>query len=93
MNLRFSPQAAKTLRDAIHLAGGVEVFASGTMKGNIVSLDIHCRETKISVPALLSRSKPGQVVIHNHPLALEGFPSRYDARQYLWRQWDWSCHC
>ena len=68
MDSRFSPQAAKTLRNAIQDAGGVEVFAIGTMKGKIVnSLDIHCRGNEGAVPALLSRSKPGQVVIHNHP--------------------------
>ena len=68
MDSRFSPEAAKALRTAIYEAGGVEVFAIGSMKGKIVnSLEIHCRGNENSVPALLSRSKPGQVVIHNHP--------------------------
>ena len=68
MQSRFSPQAAQTLRTAIKEAGGVEVFAIGSMKNDIVDrLEVHCRGNKGAVPALLSRSKPGQVVIHNHP--------------------------
>ena len=71
MDSRFSPAAAKTLREAIQDVGGVEVFAIGTMNGKIVeSVSIHCRGNEEAVPALLSRSKAGQVVIHNHPSGL-----------------------
>jgi ATP-dependent DNA helicase DinG len=66
---RFSDAAAQTMRAAIEEAGGVEVFAIGTMDGGglVESLEIHCRGNRGAVPALLSRPRPGQVVIHNHP--------------------------
>ena len=50
-------------------AGGVEVFAIGVMndEGLVGALEIHCRGNKGAVPALLSRPRPGEVVIHNHP--------------------------
>jgi ATP-dependent DNA helicase DinG len=67
-NLRFSPEAARELRDAIRDAGGVEVFAIGDIEGRVVqSVTIVCRGTEDRVPALLERPRSGQVVIHNHP--------------------------
>jgi ATP-dependent DNA helicase DinG len=66
---RFRPRAAKTLRDAIRQAGGVEVFAIGDVddQGLVSALEIHCRGTQDAVPALMLRPRAGQVVIHNHP--------------------------
>jgi len=67
--LRFTPNAAQRLRDAIREAGGVEVFAIGDVDlfGRVAHLEVHCRGTEGAVPALLERPRTGQVVIHNHP--------------------------
>ena len=54
---------------AIAEAGGVEVFAIGDVDGlgRVVDLEIHARGNESAVPALLTRPRPGQAVIHNHP--------------------------
>ena len=66
--LRFTPDAAETLRRAIREAGGVEVFAIGDVEsGTVVGTTISCRGTEQAVPALFERPRAGQVVIHNHP--------------------------
>jgi ATP-dependent DNA helicase DinG len=67
--IRFTDKAASKLRQAIHEAGGVEVFAIGDMAFDkrVSRLEIHCRGTKNATPALLERPRTGQVVIHNHP--------------------------
>jgi ATP-dependent DNA helicase DinG len=72
MALRFSDPAARSLRQAIAEAGGVEVFAIGDMNplGKVSRLEIHCRGDTGAVPALLERPRAGQVVIHNHPSGL-----------------------
>jgi ATP-dependent DNA helicase DinG len=69
MSVRFTPEAAETMRNAIAEAHGVEVFAIGKVGHDrcVSELEIHCRGTADSVPALLQRPKPGEVVIHNHP--------------------------
>jgi len=66
---RFHDAARQKLRAAIAAAGGIEVFAIGQVdaKGLVVDLEIHCRGSKDAVPALRSRPRPGEVVIHNHP--------------------------
>ena len=66
---RFRDAAAAVLRDAIDEAGGVEVFAIGDVdrEGFVFEVEITCRGTEGAVPALLTRPKAGQVVIHNHP--------------------------
>lgn len=66
---RFTPQAAARMRAAIADTGGVEVFAVGKVngRGHVMDIEVHCRGTRDAVPALLSRPKPGDVVIHNHP--------------------------
>ena len=66
---RFTERAASKLREAIEEAGGVEVFAIGDVDGlgRVSDLEIHCRGNEGAVPALLTRPRPGQVVIHNHP--------------------------
>jgi len=66
---RFTPQAAARMRAAILDAGGVEVFAVGKLngRGQVMDIEVHCRGTPGAVPALLSRPKAGDVVIHNHP--------------------------
>ncbi|MEC7240039.1 MAG: helicase C-terminal domain-containing protein [Myxococcota bacterium] len=67
--LRFRESAAQRLREAIREAGGVEVFAIGDVgfDRRVSRLEIHCRGTKSATPALLTRPRAGQVVIHNHP--------------------------
>ncbi|HJN78297.1 MAG TPA: helicase C-terminal domain-containing protein [Myxococcota bacterium] len=69
MGLRFSRAAAARMRAAIREAGGVEVFAIGDVDGigRVSGLEIHCRGDEGAVPALLTRPRNGQVVIHNHP--------------------------
>jgi len=68
-NTRFKIGAATTLRREIRAAGGVEVFAIGRLDeaGEVADLEVHCRGNSESVPALLGRPRPGEVVIHNHP--------------------------
>ena len=69
MSTRFTPEAATKLREAIQAAGGIEVFAIGRMGPDklVADLEVHCRGNVDSVPALLRRPRPGEVVIHNHP--------------------------
>jgi len=69
MSTRFAPEAAQKLREAIEQAGGIEVFAIGKMGPDqyVSELEVHCRGNVDSVPALLRRPLPGEVVIHNHP--------------------------
>lgn len=71
-NSRFTQEAAELLRNEIIRSGGIEVFAIGVLNddGFVSSLSIHCRGNKHSVPALLTRPKAGEVVIHNHPSGL-----------------------
>ncbi|MFT4974629.1 MAG: ATP-dependent DNA helicase DinG [Myxococcota bacterium] len=66
---RFTAAAAAKLRDAISEAGGIEVFAVGRLDGQglVAEIEVHCRGNEGAVTALLSRSRPGEVVIHNHP--------------------------
>lgn len=79
---RFTSQAAEKMRHAIQQSGGVEVFAIGKLneKGEVCDLDIHCRGNSHSVPALLSRPKTGEAVIHNHP---SGILQASNADMYL----------
>ncbi|MCP4807468.1 MAG: helicase [Proteobacteria bacterium] len=67
--LRFTRSAAAKLAGAIAEARGVEVFAIGDVDplGRVSRLEIHCRGTEGAVPALMTRPRAGQVVIHNHP--------------------------
>jgi len=71
-NTRFTKEATEKLRREILQSGGIEVFAIGTLNPNglVEGLEVHCRGNKHSVPALLSRPKAGEVVIHNHPSGL-----------------------
>ena len=66
---RFTSQAAASYRRQIAEAGGIELFAIGRLNGagEVCELEVHCRGNSDSVPALLSRPRPGEVVIHNHP--------------------------
>lgn len=66
---RFSDAAARQFREAIADAGGVEVFAVGSLDadGRVVEVEVHCRGSRNAVPVLLRKPTPGQVVIHNHP--------------------------
>lgn len=66
---RFEPEAAEALRAAIAESGGVEVFAIGRTdeRGRVRDLEVHARGNAEAVPALTTRPRPGEVVIHNHP--------------------------
>ena len=57
------------MRASIREAGGIEIFAIGQLneEGFVEALEVHCRGNRESVPALLTRPRPGEVVIHNHP--------------------------
>ena len=67
--LRFTRSAQAKLAAAIREAPCVEVFAIGDVDplGRVSRLEIHCRGTEGAVPALMTRPRAGQVVIHNHP--------------------------
>jgi ATP-dependent DNA helicase DinG len=67
--LRFTPEAAASLRAAIRDAGGVEVFAVGDVdpRNHVERVEVHARGQEGAVVALRSRARAGQVVIHNHP--------------------------
>lgn len=68
MKLRFTPEAAQAYRQAIVEAAGVEVFAIGDVdRGVVVEVTIAARGRVDQVPAVMSRMRPGQVAIHNHP--------------------------
>ncbi len=66
---RFTRQAARAWREAIAEAGGIELFAVGTMddNGEVARIEVVARGQKDRVPALLTRPRPGQIVVHNHP--------------------------
>ena len=51
-SFRFTPHAANKMRQAIHDAGGVEVFAIGDVneEGMVYDLEIHCRGNEGSTP-------------------------------------------
>ncbi len=68
-SLRFTSRAAERMRAAISEAGGIEIFAIGQLNdaGEVDSIEVHCRGNQDSVPALLTRPRTGEVVIHNHP--------------------------
>ncbi len=78
VQLRFNTEAAQTLRRAIEIADGVEVFAIGDVERGIVTgVVITCRGTEDRVLALVDRPRSGQVVVHNHPTG-DLRPSRAD---------------
>ena len=66
---RFTADAAKAMQKAIEKAGGIEVFAIGRLNSDklVDQIEVHCRGNTHAVPALLSRPRVGEVVIHNHP--------------------------
>jgi len=66
---RFSAAAAEAMRLAIRSAGGIEIFAVGTLdeQGLVASIEVHARGTASEVNAPSGRARAGQVVIHNHP--------------------------
>lgn len=69
---RFTAKAAQDLRQAIQAAGGIEVFAVGKLNEHkqVADITVHCRGNKSAVPALITRPKAGDIVIHNHPSGL-----------------------
>lgn len=66
---RFTDDGARAMREAIAEAGGIEVFAVGTLdaQGRVVTIEVQARGNEGAVNALVSRARSGQVVIHNHP--------------------------
>lgn len=66
---RFTPDAAKDLRDAISDAGGNEVFVAGRLdeRGMVSEVVVAARGGKASVPAISGFLNRGDVLIHNHP--------------------------
>ena len=66
---RFTRAAARAWTEAIQEAGGIELFALGFLddSGEVARIEILCRGQRDAVPALLTRPRAGQVVIHNHP--------------------------
>ncbi|MEC8423763.1 MAG: hypothetical protein VX000_08300, partial [Myxococcota bacterium] len=66
---RFTGAAARAWREAIREAGGIELFALGFLDddGLVARVEVLCRGQRDAVPALLTRPRAGQVVIHNHP--------------------------
>ncbi|MCF6150009.1 MAG: DEAD/DEAH box helicase family protein [Candidatus Kuenenia sp.] len=58
-----------SIKDAIHNAGGNEVFFIGRPDKNhmIADVEVYAMGNKRAVPAVLEEVKFGEVVIHNHP--------------------------
>jgi len=65
----YTDTAILQIRDAIHAAGGNEVFFLGTtdMHSQVLSVDVLARGNSVAVPAILQACAHGDVVIHNHP--------------------------
>ncbi|MFA6365731.1 MAG: hypothetical protein WCX13_00900, partial [Candidatus Hydrogenedentales bacterium] len=66
---RLTPQICGELVEAIESAGGIEVFAIGTLDeaGLVREVEIVARGTIDTVPALGPYFEKGSVLIHNHP--------------------------
>lgn len=66
---RFTAAAAAALRRQIQLAGGIEIFAVGTLDeaGSVATIEVHARGNAQSVNAPHGRARAGQIVVHNHP--------------------------
>ena len=66
---RLTPQICKELVEAIESAGGIEVFAIGSLDeaGLVREVEIVARGTIDTVPALGPYFEKGSVLIHNHP--------------------------
>jgi len=78
----MTEHVAETLRIEIREAGESEVFAilSKSNPSTLFDLvNIACRGTKVEVPALLSRTHPGEMTLHNHPSG-QLTPSQADLR-------------
>ncbi|TNF45597.1 helicase [bacterium] len=66
---RFSPEAARSVRDEISQCGGNEVFFVGRRdtEGTVVEVFPVARGNPEAVPAVTQAADLGDVVIHNHP--------------------------
>ncbi len=66
---RFSPEAARSVRDEISQCGGNEVFFVGRTdtEGIVVEVFPVARGNAEAVSAVTRAADPGDVVIHNHP--------------------------
>jgi ATP-dependent DNA helicase DinG len=79
---RFNLAAARAWRREIAEAGGIELFAIGRLDegGKVAQVEVLCRGQKGAVPALMTRPRAGEVVIHNHP---SGVVEASDADMHL----------
>lgn len=67
--LRFLPEAAEAVHEAIGVAGGNEVFFAGTLEaqGRVASVRVLARGHQSAVLAVTEGLALREVVIHNHP--------------------------
>lgn len=66
----LTPSVIEKLREEIAAADGAEIFCVLTREkenGLFNHLSVVCRGTHSEVPALVSRTKPGDMTLHNHP--------------------------
>lgn len=66
---KINKEAASKMRAAIEAANGNEVFFRGIPDddGVVIDVEILARGNINSVPAIVSRMKSQEVIIHNHP--------------------------
>ncbi len=65
---RFSYDAIEYIQDAVAQAQGNEVFfICKADQGRVVECQVHARGNQSSVPAIVKRCSPGNVIVHNHP--------------------------
>lgn len=68
---RLSPEAARIMREEIHLCSGHEIFFIGrTQEGVVVEAEPIARGNSEAVPAVAETAGPGDVLIHNHPTGI-----------------------
>ncbi len=64
----ISKEARGVIREAISTASGNEVFFFGTFEDGVVTeVSVAARGNDAAVPAVRAATRPGGVVIHNHP--------------------------
>lgn len=69
INLRITPEIQEEIKNNIIEAGGNEVFFRGILdeEKKVSKIFVIARGNKYSVPAILSRMKREEIIIHNHP--------------------------
>ncbi len=65
----FTPEAADSIKQAIEEVNGNEVFFVGKINEDslVYEVQVLARGNRVSVPAIIDKAEPGNVVIHNHP--------------------------